>query len=78
DREALYNYYGDRYYVYVHPYCRGLIYGEPTDHLIDKVIPEVLKLSARLTEQQKYTTASLTEPALGAIGGTPFTSSTML
>lgn len=72
DREALYDYYGDRYYIYVHPYCRGLIYGEPTSHLTDRVIPEVLRLSAKLTTRQKYTTASLIEPTRGAITSTPF------
>lgn len=64
NREALYNYYGDRYYIYVHPYCRGLIYGEPTSHLMDKVIPEVLRLSSGLIRTQEYTTAKLTEPTL--------------
>jgi Fe-S-cluster containining protein len=65
DREALYEYYGDRYYVYVHPYCRGLIYGEPTSHIMERVIPEVLELTARPAARQRYTTADLAEEISG-------------
>ncbi|MEM2123208.1 MAG: YkgJ family cysteine cluster protein [Candidatus Bathyarchaeia archaeon] len=67
DREALYDYYGDRYYVYVHPYCRGLLYGEPSSHIMDKVIPEVLELTMKPTTPQKYTTADLAGEAVETI-----------
>ncbi len=64
NEEASYHHNEDEYYVYVHPYCRGLIFGEPTDYLANKVIPEAVKISLHLERIQNYTTADLTEITL--------------
>jgi Fe-S-cluster containining protein len=61
NEKSAYQYYDNRYYVYVHPYCRGLIFGKPTCHFTSKVIPEAVKLSLHLKKTQHYTTADLSD-----------------
>jgi Fe-S-cluster containining protein len=66
DENAIYHYRGRKFYVYVHPSCRGLLLGNPLPHLKTKVIPEAIKLSCCLEETQKHTTANLVKAALTA------------
>ena len=58
--ELAYYRYGRRlYYVYVVPACPGLSYGEPSERLKGKVIPEILDMKFRGRTRQKYSTSSL-------------------
>jgi len=57
--EAEYEYKGQKFYVYVNPYCRGLIFGKPSRMLIEKVIPEFIELSMGLRVKQELSTSLL-------------------
>jgi hypothetical protein len=59
DKRAIFPYKGRKFYVYVNQGCRGLVLGEPDEHLILEVIPEAIELSLNPETQQKWLTSQL-------------------
>ncbi|RLF10111.1 MAG: YkgJ family cysteine cluster protein [Thermoprotei archaeon] len=59
--EAEFEFKGRRYYVYVDPECRGVKLGEPSDHLVEKVIPEFIALSEGYRLRQVHSTSQLVQ-----------------
>jgi len=57
--EARFNYKGGEFYVYVDPFCRGLTWGNPSKHLLENLIPEVLEIKFGGREKQVFSTAGL-------------------
>ncbi|MGQ9760170.1 MAG: YkgJ family cysteine cluster protein, partial [Candidatus Methanomethylicaceae archaeon] len=57
--EALFEFRGERFYIYVHPKCRGLKYGPPTSNLIKKTIPEFIEIKLGLRRSQSRSTSLL-------------------
>jgi Fe-S-cluster containining protein len=58
-REAMFNYRGQRFYVYVDPSCPEIIWGRPTPLIIERVIPEFIEIALGTREKQVYSTGSL-------------------
>ena len=61
--EAEYEFKGYRFYVYVNPFCRGVIYGKPCGAFAKKVIPEFIELSLGFREEQRLSTSPLVAPS---------------
>lgn len=59
--EAEYEFKGYTFYVYVNPFCRGLVYGKPTTMFAKKVVPEFIELSLGLRREQTFSTSLLLE-----------------
>ena len=57
--EAEFEFRGQRFYVYLNPYCRGIIYGKPSSMFINKVIPEFIEISLGLRRNQEFSTSML-------------------
>jgi len=57
--EAEFEFRGQKVYVYLNPYCRGIIYGTPSSIFIKKVIPEFVELSLGLRREQELSTSIL-------------------
>jgi len=55
--EAEYEFKNYKFYVYVNPFCRGVVYGEPSSVLAKKVIPEFVELSLGLRREQSLSTS---------------------
>lgn len=55
--EALYEFKGQGFYVYLNPYCRGIIYGRPSERFERKVIQEFIELSIGLRVKQELSTS---------------------
>lgn len=71
--EAEYEFNGQRFYVYVNPYCRGLAYGKPSHTFESKVLPEFIEIKLGIRERQSLSTSSIVEleggpPAGEAVG----------
>ncbi|MEM1586883.1 MAG: YkgJ family cysteine cluster protein [Candidatus Bathyarchaeia archaeon] len=54
--EALFEYLGQRFYVYIDPFCSGIRWGEPSDDLIYKIIPEFIEIALGVRKNQVYST----------------------
>ncbi len=57
--QAIYYYKSEEFYIYVDPFCRGLIWGNPSKQLVNNLIPEVLEIKLGRLEKQVFSTASL-------------------
>jgi len=60
--EAEYEFRGYRFYVYVNPFCRGVVYGKPSNVFAKKVIPEFIELSLGLRREQSLSTSPFVSP----------------
>ncbi|KYH42610.1 MAG: Fe-S-cluster oxidoreductase [Candidatus Bathyarchaeota archaeon B63] len=58
-REAIFNYRGERFYVYIDPSCPEIIWGRPTRLITEKVIPEFIEIALGTREKQVYSTGAL-------------------
>ena len=47
------------FFVYVYPHCPGVLYGKPTEELMNKVIPEFIAIRLGQARTQIYTTSKL-------------------
>ncbi|MBS7658612.1 MAG: YkgJ family cysteine cluster protein [Candidatus Bathyarchaeia archaeon] len=56
--EALFNYKGENFYIYVDKRCPNVKTGKPTNYLINKILPEVINLSINNKMKQVYSTSS--------------------
>ncbi|MHC1564326.1 MAG: YkgJ family cysteine cluster protein [Candidatus Hecatellaceae archaeon] len=56
---SYYRYGRKSFYVYVIPACPGLSYGEPSQRLKEKVIPEILDMKFKGRVSQKYSTSAV-------------------
>jgi len=55
--EALFNYEGRRFFVYIDPSCPEIIWGSPSSEMIYRVIPEVIEIALGIKEKQVYSTS---------------------
>jgi len=61
--EAIFDYNGRRFYVYVDPFCPEILYGRPSPTMLYKIIPEFIEIALGAREKQFYTTlTSLYDP----------------
>ncbi len=58
DEEASLDFNGQEFYVYVDSDCAGVNLGNPSGRLVDKILPEVLKIAISDIEDQEHTTSS--------------------
>mgnify|MGYP000135474052 CR=1 FL=1 len=61
---SLYRYGRKEFHVFVVPECKGLIYGEPSPRLKEKILPEILEIKLGLRDRQLYSTSQLHPPIL--------------
>ena len=59
EKDARYSFNDRTYYVYVDPYCRGIIWGDLSLEFIDATVPEFIQLAIGRTEKQTRSTSSL-------------------
>lgn len=57
--EAIFNYAGRRFYVYVDPFCPGIRWGKPSPELVHKVIPEFIEIALGRRVKQFYSTSRI-------------------
>lgn len=57
--EALFDYKGETIYIYVDKRCPEVKIGNPTNYLINKVLPEIVNLSFNNKTKQVYSTSFL-------------------
>ncbi|MGC8936297.1 MAG: YkgJ family cysteine cluster protein [Candidatus Methanomethylicaceae archaeon] len=57
--EAAFEFKGEPFYIYVNPFCRGLIYGRPSQRLMGLVLPEFVELKLGLRRDQARSTSLL-------------------
>lgn len=50
-------YRGKKYHLYLDPVCQGIEIGKPSDHLVKKVIPEILSIGMGVAGKQRHTTS---------------------
>jgi Fe-S-cluster containining protein len=63
--EASFDFRGETFFVYVNPFCRGLVYGRPSLRLVNSVIPEFIELRLGLRRRQvRSTSFTIKIPAL--------------
>lgn len=55
--EAVYNFAGKPFFIYVDPACRGLTWGRPTKSFLDTTLTEFLSLALGFREKQVYSTS---------------------
>jgi hypothetical protein len=46
----------ERIHAYVDPRCPRITFGQPTQHLMDRVLPEFVEIAIGKTKNQLYTT----------------------
>jgi hypothetical protein len=54
--EAYFNHRGSVFYIYAIPYCNGIKYGTPTEHLVKNILPEFIDLRIGFRKTQIYST----------------------
>jgi len=59
NEEAEFEFGNERFYVYLNPYCRGMVYGRPSKVLVQKVVPEFVELRLGLRREQSRSTSLL-------------------
>ena len=57
--EAIFNYAGRRFYVYVDPFCPRIRWGKPSPELVYKVIPEFIEIALGRRVKQFYSTSRI-------------------
>ncbi|MEM4529160.1 MAG: YkgJ family cysteine cluster protein [Candidatus Methanomethylicaceae archaeon] len=55
--EAEYEYKGQKFYVYLDSYCRGITYGKPLPFFEKYIIPEFIEISLKSREKQVFSTS---------------------
>jgi hypothetical protein len=58
-REAIFNYRGRRFFVYIDPFCPEIRWGKPTVKMAYNVIPEFIEIALGLKEKQFYSTSTM-------------------
>jgi len=58
-KEALFNYNGREFFVYIDPLCPEIRWGKPTLETVYKVIPEFIEIALGLREKQVYSTSTI-------------------
>lgn len=56
---AKYSYLGREFYVYADPYCRGLIWGQPSKELVKYLLPELVEIKLGRRDRQVFSTAPI-------------------
>jgi len=59
--EAVYNYKGRRFYIYIDPLCPEIRWGKPSPQMAQQVIPEFLEIALGWREKQVYSTSGVDE-----------------
>jgi len=59
EKQAVFPFNGRKFYVYVDPACIGIKWGNPSQRLIEKVIPEFIRIASGQPQPQQYSTANL-------------------
>ncbi|MEM0049498.1 MAG: YkgJ family cysteine cluster protein [Candidatus Bathyarchaeia archaeon] len=54
--EAIFEYLGQKFYVYIDPFCPGIRWGKPSAELVYKILPEFIEIAIGLREKQVYST----------------------
>jgi len=54
--EARFHHRGSVFYVYAIPYCRGIMYGTPTEHFVKNVLPEFVDMRLGFRRTQIFST----------------------
>jgi len=57
--ESIFEYNGQRFYVYIDPFCPGIRWGQPSPELVHKVIPEFIEIALGIRNTQLYSTMIL-------------------
>lgn len=57
--EALFEYKGNDFYVYIDPSCPQIVWGEPSLKLVNYVIPEFIEIALGVREMQYYSTSQI-------------------
>lgn len=57
--EAIFEYLGQKFYVYIDPFCPGIRWGKPSAELVYKIVPEFIEIAVGLREKQVYSTMTL-------------------
>ena len=57
-QQALYDYRGRRFYIYIDPLCPEIRWGKPPLKMVDNVIPEFIDIALGLRDKQFYSTSS--------------------
>jgi len=73
DQEAIFEYSGERFYIYVDPRCPGITIGRPSFHLKREVLPEVIELRLGIRTQQRSTTSPIGRSTQEPIFLSPYT-----
>ena len=60
EKEALFRYRGQDFFVYVDPFCPGIRWGTPSSNLIYNVIPELIEIALGFRRNQFYSTMHVT------------------
>ncbi|MBS7606288.1 MAG: YkgJ family cysteine cluster protein [Candidatus Bathyarchaeia archaeon] len=55
-KEALFEYNGQKFYVYVDQFCPGIRFGLPSAELVYKIIPEFIEIALGIRQKQVYST----------------------
>ena len=56
-KEAEYDFFGRKLYIYVDPSCTGLVWGSPTISFVEKTLTEFIELALGMREKQVYSTS---------------------
>lgn len=57
--KSLFEYNGQKFYVYIDPFCPGIYWGVPSAELVYKVIPEFIEIALGIRQRQLYSTMQL-------------------
>ncbi len=57
-KQALFQYNGRNFFVYVDPYCPQIMWGQPTAELTYKIIPEVIEIALGARKKQIHSTSA--------------------
>ncbi|RLI21433.1 YkgJ family cysteine cluster protein [Candidatus Bathyarchaeota archaeon] len=59
EKQAVFEYNGRKFYIYVDPNCIGIRWGTPSQTLIEKTIPEFIQIALGHNQTQHYSTANI-------------------
>ena len=57
--QASYEYRDREFFVYADPGCLGLRFGNPSNHLVSNIIPEIVEIALEVREKQVYSTSGV-------------------
>ncbi len=57
--EAAFYYGGRKFFVYVDPSCKGIVWGQPSSHFINAIVPEFIEIALGVREKQHHSTSKI-------------------